>query len=109
MEGKDLNSRIIDMTLLEALEIAKPYLERVMAKVVRDNLEGKGEDEWGVGLNAICEVFECSKATAVEIHHKKCYQPAFCDDGKRRFSVNKTLLIKLRQEQQSERIKKGLI
>ena len=109
MDIKDLNSRIIDMTLGEALELAKPMLTELLGHIVKDNLEGKGADEWGEGLDAICEVFGCCRSTAVEIHHRQCYKPAFCEDGKRRFSVNKTMLRRLRQEQQAIRIKKGLI
>ena len=109
METKDLSSRLIDMTLGEALEIAKPLLEKMMAEVVRDNLEGKGADEWGQGIPAIRDVFGCCASTAVRIHRQRCYQPAFCDDGKRSFSVNKTLLRKLRMQEQEKRIKKGII
>ena len=109
METKDVNSRLIDMTLAEAIDLARPMLEKIMAKVVQDNLEGKGADEYGDGLDAICEVFGCCKSTAVEIHHTDCYKPAFCEDGKRRFTVNKTMLRKLRHEEQMKRIKKGLV
>ena len=109
METKDLSSRLIDMTLGEALEIAQPFIEKMMAKAVQDNLEGKGADEWGEGIAAIRDVFKCCASTAVEIHHDKRYQMAFCDDGKRRFSVNKTMLRKLRMEEQAKRIKKGTI
>lgn len=109
METKDLSSRLIDMTLGEALEIAKPFMEQMMAQVVRDNLEGKGADEWGEGIQAIRDVFGCCASTAVQIHHDKRYQSAFCDDGLRRFSVNKTKLRKLRELEQEKRIKNGLI
>ncbi|MBO4689394.1 MAG: hypothetical protein J5621_00820 [Paludibacteraceae bacterium] len=109
METKDVSTRLIDMTLGEALDIAKPYLEKIVAQVVRDNLAGKGADEWGIGLKAICEVFGCGTSKAVEYHNDKRYQAAYCDDSKKRFSVNKTLLRKLRQEEQAKRIKKGLV
>ena len=109
METKDVNSRLIDMTLAEAIDLARPMLEKIMAKVVQDNLEGKGADEYGEGLQAICDVFGCCKSTAVQIHGMPCYQPAFRQDGIRRFSVNKTQLRKLREQEQMKRIKKGLI
>lgn len=109
METKDLSSRLIDMTLQEALELAKPFMAKMMAEVVRDNLEGRGADEYGEGLDAICKEFGCCRSTAVEIHHMECYKPAFRQDGKRRFSVNLTELRKLRKEQQEKRIKKGIV
>ncbi|MBO4550037.1 MAG: hypothetical protein J5733_04845 [Bacteroidaceae bacterium] len=96
------------MTLGEALELAKPKLMEMLGQVVRDNLEGKGADEYGDGIDAICEVFGCCRSTAVKHHHEPFYKPAYRQDGKRRFTVNKTQLRKLREEYQKERIRKGL-
>ena len=93
---KDLNSRLIDMTLGEALEIAQPFIEKMMAKAVQeqDNIDCKGKDEYGHGLKAIQEVFGCCLSKAVDIHHDKRYAVAFSEDG-RKIIVNKTLLREL--------------
>ena len=100
---KQLDDRLIDMTLREALDIAKPFLEDLLGQVVHDNIEGKCADEIGHGLNAICEVFGCARSKAVEIHHDKRYVSAIWDDG-RKIIVNKTKLYKLIEEERKKRL-----
>lgn len=98
---RDLNSRLVDITLGEALEIVKPYLAELVGRAVQDNLEGKGQDVFGHGLKAIREVFDCSPAKAVEIHHDKRYATAIYDDG-RKIIVNKTRLYQLMEEEKKK-------
>ncbi|MCM1354724.1 MAG: DUF3853 family protein [Bacteroides sp.] len=100
---KDLNSRLIDVTVGEVFELAKPLLKELLAQVVIDNLKGNCADEFGHGLKAIQEVFGCSTTKAVDIHYDKRFSPAFFDEG-RKIVVNKTLLRKLMQDEKLKRI-----
>lgn len=103
MTTRDLDSRLIDVTVGEALELAKPFLTELLAQVVKDNLEGKGQDEFGHGLKAIQEVFGCSPAKAVDLHHDKRYAAAIYDDG-RKIVVNKTKLYRLMEEERQKKL-----
>lgn len=104
METKGLDSRLIDVTVGEALELAKPFLRELITQVVSNNLGGKGADEFGHGLKAIQEIFGCSPAKAVKIHHDKRFAPAFLESGKK-IIVNKTLLYKIMQEEKMKQLR----
>ena len=101
-ETRDLDSRLVDMTLGEALEIASPFLSTLIGRIVKDNLEGKGEDEIGYGIAAIREVFDCGDTKAVDIHHDRRYAKAFYHEG-RKIVVNKTILRRLMFDEQNKR------
>lgn len=104
MVTKDLNSRLIDITLGEALELVKPFLAELISRAVQDNLAGKGKDEYGHGLKAIQEVFDCCPTKAVQIHNDKRYASAIYDDGKK-IVVNKTRLYQLMEEEKKKQLR----
>jgi len=107
METKDLNSRLVDMTLGEAIEIATPFLTKLLGKIVQDNLDGKGEDIQAFGLEAIMSEFDCGKTKAVAIHHDKRFGAAFYNDG-RKICVNVTKLREIKQKLAEEETRRRM-